>query len=258
MSEPPERTRLTHAEDAWEVPPESPALTADEVHVWRARLDPEPSAVALLAATLSADERARAARFRFDRDRVSYVVARGVLREILGHYLHVAPAELRFVYSPHGKPSLDAAPRASTLRFNVSHSHGFALYAFASGREVGVDVEYMRPDFAGEEIAERFFSRGEVNTLRGLPRGERLAAFFRCWTRKEAYIKARGEGLSHPLELFDVSLTPGEPAALLATRPDPLEATRWSLEELSCAPGYAASLAVEGAAPRLELWRWDR
>jgi 4'-phosphopantetheinyl transferase len=242
---------------AWGSPPESPALGAGEAHVWRARLDAGPHTVAWLAGTLSADERERAARFRFEKDRVSYTVARGVLRAILGRYLNVTPAELRFAYSPHGKPSLDGALRSSPLRFNVSHSHGLALYAFTSGREVGVDVEHVRPDFAGEQIAEHFFSRGEVTSLRGLPREARLAAFFHCWTRKESYIKARGEGLSHPLELFDVSMAPGEPAALLATRPDPLEATRWSLAELPCDPGYVASLAVEGAPPRLTLWRWD-
>lgn len=241
--------------DAWGQPPESLTLCADEVHVWRDRLDAAPSSLASYADTLSTDERARAARFHFEKDRRSYVISRGVLRALLGRYLNVAPAELRFAYSPHGKPSLDGP--AGTPRFNVSHTHGLALYAFANGREVGIDVEQVRPDFAGEEIAERFFSRSEVEALKALATEARLAAFFRCWTRKEAYIKARGEGLSHPLELFDVSLAPGDPAALLATRPDPLEASRWSLAELPCDPGYAASLAIQGAPPHLKLWRWD-
>jgi 4'-phosphopantetheinyl transferase len=131
-----------------------------------------------------------------------------------------------------------------------------ALYALTRGRALGVDVEYVRDDLAGQEIAERFFSRQEVRALSALPADARTRAFFNCWTRKEAYIKARGEGLSLPLDQFDVSLTPGEPAALLGTRPDPQEAARWLLRELAPARGYVAALAVEGRGWRLRQWRW--
>jgi 4'-phosphopantetheinyl transferase len=143
------------------------------------------------------------------------------------------------------------------LRFNVSHSQGVALYALTRGREVGVDIEFVREDFARFDIAERFFSTREVSALRALPTEQHTAAFFDCWTRKEAYIKARGEGLSHPLHSFAVSLAPGETAALLWTDTDPQEAARWSLVGLFPGESYRAALAVEGEMPTLRCWRWS-
>ncbi len=143
------------------------------------------------------------------------------------------------------------------IRFNISHSRGVALYAVTCGREVGIDLEYMRSDLEVEQIAGRFFSRREIATLHALPAALRRYAFFLCWTRKEAYIKARGEGLSLALDQFDVSLIPGEPAALLGTRPDADEALRWSLLELTPGPPeYASALAVEGVGWSLALWQW--
>jgi 4'-phosphopantetheinyl transferase len=133
-----------------------------------------------------------------------------------------------------------------------------ALYAVARGREVGIDLEFIRRDLEVEQIAERFFSRQEIATLRALPADLRRDAFFLCWTRKEAYIKARGEGLSLPLDQFDVSLIPGEPAALLSTRPDSDEALRWSLQELPLGSGYVAALAVEGRGRSFSCWQWPR
>ncbi len=143
------------------------------------------------------------------------------------------------------------------IRFNVSHSHGVALYAVTRGRKVGIDLERIRFDLAVAEIAERFFSRREVATLRTLPTEMQRQAFFRCWTRKEAYIKARGEGLSLPLDQFDVSLAPGEPAAVLSTPRDPSEASRWSLQELfPCAPAMPPLLPWKGTAGVLTCWQW--
>jgi len=142
------------------------------------------------------------------------------------------------------------------IRFNMSHSHGEALYAVTRGREIGIDLEFIRCDLEVEQIAERFFSQCEIATLRALPVSLRKHAFFLCWTRKEAYIKARGQGLSLPLDQFDVSLIPGEPSALLSTQPDSDEALRWSLQELTPAPGYAAALAVEGRGWSLSCWQW--
>jgi 4'-phosphopantetheinyl transferase len=175
-----------------------------------------------------------------------------VLRAILGGYLNQGPECLSFCYNSQGKPALDG----DAIRFNVSHSHGVALYAVTRGREVGIDIEHIRFDLAVAEIAERFFSRREVVMLRALPAEVQRQAFFLCWTRKEAYIKARGEGLSLPLDQFDVSLAPGEPAAVLGTQRDPSEASRWSLQELTPAPGYVAALAVEGHGWRLTCWQW--
>jgi 4'-phosphopantetheinyl transferase len=240
---------------SWELAPPRPALPGDEVHVWRALLDAPAERVRRLLELLASDERERAARFHFERDRRRFTVARGVLRGILGGYLNTAPAALRFVYGAQGKPALAPEQDAGGLRFNVSHSEGVALFAFARGRELGVDVERVSPRVSCEEIAGHFFSPGEVARLRALPAELREAAFFDCWTRKEAYIKARGEGLSLPLDGFDVSLGPGEPAALVANRLDPAEVARWSLLALAPWPGFAAAVAVEGRGWRLKCWR---
>jgi 4'-phosphopantetheinyl transferase len=141
-----------------------------------------------------------------------------------------------------------------SLRFNVSHSHSLALYAITRAREVGVDVEHIRPEIAQEKIAERFFSPREVTVLRALPTPLQASAFFACWTRKEAFIKAKGDGLTLPLDQFDVSLAPGEPATLLRTAWDPQEAACWALQDLAPAPGYRAAVAVAGHAWRLTCW----
>ncbi|HEX6184608.1 MAG TPA: 4'-phosphopantetheinyl transferase superfamily protein [Pyrinomonadaceae bacterium] len=243
-------------EQLWLGAPERPVLSGGEVHVWRARLDVDAKTFRELWESLSPDERARAERFHFRVDREHFIAARGGLRDVLGRYTGTAPRHLRFSYDAYGKPSLDGEAGGGRLRFNVSHSKGVALYALAEGRAVGVDVEYVREDFASLEIAEHFFARSEVAALRAVADGERAAAFFDCWTRKEAYIKARGEGLSLPLHLFSVSLTPGQPAALLSTEGEPQEAARWSLLELFPGEGFRAALAVEGEAPFVRCWRW--
>jgi 4'-phosphopantetheinyl transferase len=192
-----------------------------------------------------------------ERDREHFIVARGVLRAILGRYLNRVPECLSFSYGARGKPALAGESDTDAIRFSVSHSHGVALYAFTRGREVGIDLERIRCDLAAVEIAERFFSRREVAMLRSLPTAVQHQAFFRCWTRKEAYIKAKGEGLSLPLDQFDVSLAPEEPAAVLGAQRDPSEASRWSLQDLAPAPGYAAALAAEGHGWRLACWQWS-
>jgi 4'-phosphopantetheinyl transferase len=224
------------------------SLTPDDadVHLWRASLDTAAVAhVALLESTLSSDERERAERYRFARDRVRYVVARGTLRAILGRYLGLAPAHLRFVYGPQGKPAL-ALEHGRGISFNLSHAGDVALYAVTHGRRVGVDIEQVAPDVAGSTVPEHTFSPREVATLRALPLHEQTGAFFRCWTRKEAYVKALGAGFSLDLTSFDVSLAPGDIPALLATRPDPTEAAHWSLYDVDVGSGYTAALAVEG------------
>jgi len=240
----------------WRLPSQPLTLPDDRVHVWRAFLDAPAWYKQDLYQTLAEDERARAARFHFDKDRNHYIVARGVLRAILGGYLAVQSRQLHFEYTTHGKPSLPSEFGGGRLRFNLSHSHGLALYAMTWGRELGIDVEYLRADFAGEDIAERFFSRQEVAALRTLDPALHVEAFFNCWTRKEAYIKAIGEGLSMPLDRFDVSLIPGEPARLLHTQGDPLEASRWTMQALFPGDGYAAAVIVAGHAWQLECWQW--
>jgi 4'-phosphopantetheinyl transferase len=240
----------------WSSPPNVLALACDEVHVWRVALDENPPQVLSFLRNLAADEQARAMRLYFERDREHFIVARGVLRAILGSYLNRAPECLSFSYSSHGKPFLTGESNKDAIRFSVSHSGGVALYAVTRGREVGIDLERIRFDFAVREIAERFFSPREVAALQALPADGQQQAFFRYWTCKEAYIKARGEGLSLPLDQFEVSLARGNPTAVLNTPRDSSEASRWSLQELNPAPGYAAALAVEGRCGRLRSLQW--
>ena len=232
-------TPVTSPDLDWTLPPEALALGHDEVHVWRASLDQAPAQIQTFLPKLAADEQARAARFHFERDRDHFTVARGVLRTILGRYLNRAPESLSFCYGSHGKPDLAGATDGAAIRFNLSHSHGLALYAIARERELGVDLERIRCDLAVLEIAERFFSREEAARLRAFPGESRHREFFRCWTAKEAYVKARGEGLSLPLY-----------------QRDPSEVSRWSFRELTPARGYLAALAAEGQGWRLSCWQW--
>jgi 4'-phosphopantetheinyl transferase len=247
---------MTHREHPWHPPREELTLSSAEVHVWRAALDPAESCVEQLQRLLSADELQRASRFHFPRDRRRFSVARGVLRDILSRYLGVPPAVLAFRYSAYGKPALADGAAEKELCFNISHAHEMALFAITRGHEVGVDIEYLHRTIAYEEIAERFFSARERASLRAVPEEFKHQAFFNCWTRKEAYIKGHGEGLSLPLDQFDVSLAPGEPAALLAIRGDPRDARRWSLQALAPGPGYVAALAVEAQDWHLTSWQW--
>ncbi len=229
-------------------------LPSNDVHVWLVPLD--QLHVRQLATTLSEEEFARADRFHFCRERERFIACRGVLRTILSRYSCIEPRQLRICYGPYGKPCLEEEVEKDKLQFNLSHSQGLALYAFTRGRKIGVDLEYIRrmPDFG--QIAARFFSQNENSALNALPESQRQEAFFNCWTRKEAYIKAIGDGLMHPLNSFDVSLAPGEPARLLNVEGDPEKASRWSLKSLNPAPGYVAALAVAGQDWQLQWKRW--
>jgi len=225
--------------------------------VWRSELDLSEAELRKLAKTLALDEQARAARFRFPRDRRRFIVARGVLREILARYFDRDPAKLQFCYAPFGKPALTSNSGGDGLRFNVSHSHGFALYAVSLHRELGVDLECIRTNFPWEPIAERFFSPEEIDALHSVPCRLKYEAFLNCWTRKEAFVKARGGALSLRLDRFSVSLIPGEPVVLLKTEDNPLEASRWGLEQLAPRSGYVAALAAEGRNWQLKCWQWS-
>ncbi len=240
----------------WHSLSECLVLNPDEVHVWKAGLDRTSFQIQSLRNTLAADEQARADRFYFEKDRAHFIVARGVLRTILGRYLNRAPERLSFLYSSYGKPALAGDSDGAAIRFNLSHSDGIALYAITRNREVGIDIERIRFDLAFAEIAQRIFSAREAATLRTLPTEMQPQAFFRYWTRKEAYIKARGEGLSLPLNQFDVSLVPGESNVTLSTPRNPAEVARWSVQELEAVPGYVAAFAVEGHGLRLSCWQW--
>ena len=247
---------MTSSPSSWDSPPKTLVLPNNAVHVWRASLHVSTSYLRTLEDMLTADEHARAERFYFQKHREHFIAGRGLLRNILSRYLDREPDQLRFCYNSYGKPALTEEAGAEELCFNLSHSHGIALYAITCGREIGIDIEYFRPDVEAEKLAERFFSPREAAVLRALPEHLRKEGFFNCWTRKEAYIKAEGKGMSIPLSAFDVSLTPGEPAALLRSQSHPQETSRWSLQALSPEPGYTAALAVKGHDWELKCWQW--
>lgn len=240
----------------WSPPPRHLSLESHEVHVWRAPANLLDSHLEDLRHTLGPSERARADRFSFARDRGRFIARQGLLRIILGRYAAMAPGLLRFTPGMGGKPALAPECGGVDLRFNVSSSAGLTLYAIARGREVGIDLEAIRPAIAQERIPEHFFSPREVARLRALPLDAQADAFFVCWTRKEAYVKARGEGLVRGLDWFEVSFGAREPAALLRADGDAQEASRWSLESLAPGSGYAAALTVEGHGWTLKCWQW--
>jgi 4'-phosphopantetheinyl transferase len=217
-------------------------LPAEEVHIWHASLERPVKTVERMRRLLAPDEHSHADRYRFERDRSRYIVGRALLRCLLARYTGAAPEELEFEYGEFRKPALRGGPW-----FNLSHSGAIALYAFSSAGEIGIDVEIDDADFASERIAERFFSPAEVSVLRSLPVHAQPRAFLSCWTRKEAFIKARGDGLSLALDSFDVTLAPGTPAALLRTAWCSEEPERWRLEDLSDRKaGYVAAVAIRG------------
>lgn len=243
--------------DAWAPAPPRPVLAADEVHVWRATLRRPAHELRRLEEHLSAEERERAGRYRFPLHRDRFVAGRGIQREILARYLGCAPAAPQYAHAAHGKPSLGPPHASSGLQFNVSNADDGLLVALTLDREVGVDLERLREMPDGSDIAERFFSAPEVEVFRALPAEQRDLAFFTCWTRKEAFIKVVGEGLSMPLSCFDVTLRPGEPAELLRTRGGADEASRWTLREIDPGPGWLAALAVEGPLSAVRLYDAD-
>ena len=234
--------------------PSPPPLQSSEIHIWEFPLAISESAFAMCPELLSEDERARAARFHFQKDARRFVVARASMRSILAGYTRIAARDLRFAYAEQGKPSL--AQSAADIRFNLSHAGERAILGIALGREIGVDIEAMREDVEFDKLAERFFSDQERQSLRPLSPQKKFRAFFRCWTCKESFLKAQGFGLTRSLSSFDVDLSSG-PAHLLATRPDPDEAQRWRLFELEAPQGYAAAVAVEGATRGLSIFRYD-
>lgn len=237
----------------WETPPESLVLTDADVHVWRADLPGTPANPTRVRSILSPDELERADRYRFPHDGNRYALARHILRRLLGLYLNTPPDSLQFAYNDHGKPRL---PADCDIEFNMSHSHALALFAFTRAGAIGVDVEYVRRKTDIKGIGERFFSPREADTLFGLPDDEQTAAFFRCWTQKEAYVKAKGLGVTMGLDTFDVSLLPGEPAQLLRTD-DPDEAGAWLLAALELGPDYEAAIAVRRTDPNLRCLDWS-
>jgi 4'-phosphopantetheinyl transferase len=233
-------------EAEWEPPPTDLVAPRGTVHLWRASLDPPAHHVERLQDVLSAPERQRAGQFSAQRDRTRCIVARGLLRVILGRYLEVPPGELRLHSGGTGKPVLPVS-QASGIEFSVSHSSGLVVYAVTCGRRIGVDIERVRAVSGWAGVPGRVLSPREHAVFRSLAPDQQRAAFFRAWTRKEACAKAWGLGLQCPLGRIDVSLAPFEPVRPLSISGDPGASGRWSLQDLTPAPGYAAALAAEGS-----------
>ncbi len=228
---------------SWDRGPDHPVCDGGEIHVWRASLAVPPRELRRLARMLSPGELERAERFRFAEHRGDYLVARGLLRVILAGYLRVHPEAIRFRYGPWGKPALDGEGGGGGLRFNLAHSHGVALFSVSRGRETGVDLERIHPAVPGLRAAARWFPRQDVARLRGLAGQPYAEGFLACWTRREAYLKARGDGLT-------------------GISTDPEGALGWGLYDLAPWPGYVGALAVEGTECRVACWDlpapWDR
>ncbi len=232
-------------------------IQPSEVHIWLAHLALPAERMQRLASLLSAEESAKAARFHFAHDREHFIVSHAILRLLLARYCTLAPENVHFTVNAYGKPALQTSSDQPLLSFNLSHSHGLALYAFTGICELGIDIEYMRTNLEYTEVATHFFSQREIADLRSLPKEHTASGFFTAWTRKEAYIKARGLGLSLPLDQFDVSLHPEAPAALLEIREPGLDAATWSMHEIPVPAGYKAALALPARNITLRYSDWD-
>lgn len=241
--------------EAWSAAPPGVTLPLQAVHIWRVDLDRPPDALDRLSAVLDPAEQARAARFVQPRDRRRYSAARGALRWLLGGYIGQAPTEVQLDYGRHGKPYLIQAE--TDVRFNVAHSHETALIGVTVGVEIGVDIEHRRAVPELESIARHHFAPGEMARLLAAPPAARQAAFLRLWTRKEAFIKAVGEGLSYPLRTFEVSLETDGVANLVQVGDDAKEADAWSLIHLEPAPGYVGAAAWRQRGREVSLWRFE-
>lgn len=226
-------------------------LTPGEVHLWQIHMIAPDDEILRGRSVLSPEEAERADRFHFDKHRRRFIVAHAAMRTILSSYLNVSPSDVAFSYGPKGKPALSADLEKSGIRFNLSHSGDYALLGVTRNHTLGVDIEFINHDFGTEEIATRFFSPGEIETLHAVPDAQKSPAFFTCWTRKEAYIKAVGDGLSIPLDSFDVAFAPGAQPALLRVQVP--EHRHWKMYDLPAPEGYKAALVVEGEMHQLKF-----
>lgn len=225
-----------------------------EIHSWFTRLQVSPLAVANLYTLLSPEEKDRAARFHFEEHRNKFIVRHGVLRSVLFFYVGVAPSDIELFQEPGGKPAMANA----NIFFNMSHSNGLALFAIAREPQLGVDIEWIKdlPAAERDTLAKHVFSTGEFADLMAIMPEERTRAFYDCWTRKEAYVKATGEGLTAPLDRFQVSIAKEQPVALLQIENDIERASQWSLFDLKAPDGYTAALAIRGQGWTIKHEYW--
>ncbi len=238
-------SRFTMPNDIfWPLPPDGLSLGASDVHVWAAHLDPDPDALARLANILSTEEQARASRFRFERHRNRFIIARAVLRSLVATYLDCAPDELQFEYGPNGKPALATPFAESGLSFNLAHSEDLALVAVTQLGPIGVDVEKIRPVSDADKLVARFFSARETALFQSLPAAQKNNAFFNLWTRKEAWLKATGEGIAHSLNRVEVTFLPNEASRLIALPEGSGPSEAWILRELLPGRGFVGAVAL--------------
>lgn len=228
-------------------------LPPEVVHIWAASLDRTPGESERLRALLSEDELERAARFKFDMLARRFIAGRGILRSLIGAYIQMAPADLRFRYDA-GKPSLATQPPAP-LHFNLAHADDLAIYAVTRSSPVGIDVERVAPLPDATDIAANYFAPGEIRRL--ATAHDTAESFYRCWTRKEAFVKALGDGLAYDLDRFEVTLAAGDPARLLSVEDDAAEAAAWSLQHLDPAEGFVGALAVRGPLADIVCRTWE-
>jgi 4'-phosphopantetheinyl transferase len=241
----------------WCAVSEVPILGQSEIHVWRINLVQDVEMEDWLKGCLSAEESERSARFHFVQDQRRFVVRRAVLRHLLAGYMNVNPKIVRLLPAPHGKPVVHGQDGSTGLRFSCSHSANLGLVAIARGRELGVDLERHRPLADAEELTNAFFSPFEIAELAGMSQALKKKSFFDCWTRKEAFVKAIGMGLSFPLNRFAVSLAPDRPAALLSVEGYPNAVDRWTMLSLNVDADYSAALVFEGKSAGLQCFEWS-
>jgi 4'-phosphopantetheinyl transferase len=241
----------------WPTRAQPDGLGDAEAHLWVVALDHVPETLPGFRSVLSPDEQQRASRFLRAVDAQRYMAARASLRSLLGAYVGMEPGQIQFAYDRFGKPCLAPEANAALVHFSISHSAELALFGFVRGHRIGIDVERVRGNVDIANLAKRFFSPNESEKIRSLSSGQQLEAFFCCWTRKEAYLKGRGEGISFGLDRVEVSLSPGEPATILSVLDDPDVSRHWTLEHLVPAPGYLGAAAVETDKVTFKRFAWE-
>jgi 4'-phosphopantetheinyl transferase len=227
------------------------------IHIWTASLEQDDKIISLLIRMLSGDEIDKAYSYRFQKDTRNQIASRGILRSILGFYLSVDPRDLKFEYGKNGKPYLTTSSSDKQILFNVSHSGNRVVYAFSENHEIGIDIEIIREIPEISLIADKYFSKYEIGILNSLPAGSHKEAFFNCWTRKEAFIKASGDGFLKPLDAFDVPFESSESEGILKIDGSRDEAELWTLKGFNAAPGYASAFAIKKIKTTEIYYSWD-
>lgn len=226
----------------WKSPPEELSISSGMVHLWSVDLSAPPAPISFYASLLSSDEQQRADRFYFQKHKDQFIVGRGLLRELIGKYAKVNPRNITFSYNQFGKPGFE---QQAELKFNLSHSNGLAIIGFTIQMEIGLDLEKIDPAINVRQIARHFFAANEQKQIQELPADQQAAAFFKCWTSKEAFIKAHGQGLSLPLDQFEVEVIPDQPAAIKAVHWDLKPANTWDILGFVPRESFLAALVCD-------------